>query len=323
MNCALLSWAASQDKLKPHELGILIRLVGLMDDDGRLVMAQADLWRHMGIGERQTRAAVSALVSGGYLKRTRRGTIGKGRAPDLLSANFRPSVDKGEKPPLSHDNGEKPPPVPLSAKKQRSADMGDASPPPSAKSDSADNAVKLPVSAIQDAEFVDNGARHISTGARADKLTLNTTTPELYPERAESSFESVAREMRGGGVFQEDWTLSAKDRAFANSQGVLNGSVDVVFAMFGAHHLSKHTISANWSGEWRKWVLRQAHDPRFQTSKPRENNHDQQRLGAADEPRVRRESVSPTTAARNKRRAEREARNKPIDLGRVVAVGID
>lgn len=182
MNCALLSWAASQDKLKPHELGILIRLVGLMDDDGRLVMAQADLWRHMGIGERQTRAAVSALVSGGYLKRTRRGTIGKGRTPDLLSANFRPSVDKGEKPP----------PVPLSAKKQRSADVGDASPPPSAKSDSADNAVKLPVSAIQDAEFVDNTAAPIGTGARAQKLTLNTTLSELNPEPVELASTAVA-----------------------------------------------------------------------------------------------------------------------------------
>lgn len=29
---------------------------------------------------------------------------------------------------------------------------------------------------IEDAEFVDNGARHISTGARAQKLTLNTTS---------------------------------------------------------------------------------------------------------------------------------------------------
>lgn len=312
MNCALLSWAASQDKLKPHELGILIRLVTLMDDDGRLLLPQSEIWPHMGIGERQTRAAISALVSAGYLKRTRRGAIGKGRAPDLLSANFQPSVDSGESPPLSCDNGENPPPLPLSVKSRRSADNGDTPPPPSAKSDSADNAVELPVSEIQDAEFVDNPqAACIGTRAPAETLNLNTTSQsEIHSSSTElvvGEFalqpEPIAKPNKRGTRMSPDWRPDASALREAAKLGIVNGWQDATLANFIDYWLGvpgAKGIKLDWNATYRNALRAEAnarrHIPRnYQTTEAR-NDHASSTPATFDGMDIRRGKISPGTA---------------------------
>jgi len=265
-NCALLQWAALQNHLSPHLQGVLLRLVSLMGDDGSLSLSQTAIAPLIKMGERQTRAAIKELVSEGLIKRTRQGAVGRGRAPDRLSAN----VDNGDTPPLSvnshnGDTGEQsPPPHEICD----NGHIGGPSPVSVQICDNGDNAAMSPVSLILDAEFVDNlPAPYKGTGARADKLTLNTLSTEIYSETAESVSESVREVvMAGGGPFREEWVLGTNERTFAHSQGLLNGSVDRTFAMFGAHHMAKGTITVNWRGEWKKWVLRQAHDPRFKTN---------------------------------------------------------
>lgn len=265
-NCALLQWAALQTHLSPHMQGVLLRLVTLMDDNGSLSMSQTAIAPLIKMGERQTRAAIKDLVSEGLIKRTRQGAVGRGRAPDKLSA----AVDTGDIPPVSvnshnGDTGEQSPPP---REKTDNGHIGGPSPVSTEKRDNGDNAATSPVSVILDAEFVDNlPATYKGTGARADKLTLNTLSTEIYSETSELVSDGV-REivMAGGGPFREEWVLGTSERAFAHGQGLLNGSVDRTFAMFGAHHMAKGTITVSWRAEWKKWVLRQAHDPRFKAN---------------------------------------------------------
>lgn len=314
MQCELLRWAAEQTNITPHLQGILIRMVRMMAPDGTLMLPQAVIAHAVGLGETQTRAAIKALVTGGVLLRKRRGSVGKGRQSDVLQANLDHKPDIIGIPASSLDNREI---VDVSSVSPNFSDNRDNADTVGKAKLSHDNGGKPPVSKSP-------RAYKEITGARAETLNLNTNTLELYPEASECVSDASEREMRGGGTFQEDWVLSAKDRAFANSQGILNGSVDVVFGMFGAHHLSKHTISANWGGEWRKWVLRQAHDPRFQSSTPKDRTNDLRASSTADiaDIRVRGEPVSPATAARMRRQAERRAQREPIDLGRVDSIRI-
>lgn len=182
--CALLLWAASQEKLSLHLHGVLIRLVKLMDDAGAIAIAQTAISEQIGLGARQTRAAIKELVSAGALKRTRRGAVGRGRAPDLLSAN----CYMGEVPPLSENahNGDSAPLSPPPLENSQNGDTGGASPLPPKNCDNGDNAARLPLSVIEDAEFVDNSdAPYKGTGARAQNLELITTGLELNPERVE------------------------------------------------------------------------------------------------------------------------------------------
>jgi hypothetical protein len=197
MNCDLLRWAADQTSLSPHLQGILVRLVRLMDDDGALAMKQTDIAPLIRLGERQTRAAIAALVEAKVIQRKRRGGLGGGRVCDALICN-RPPIATGDIPPLSEqpaeiancDNGGC---SPLATGGNAQPATGETPPVSSAKTATSDNAVELPVSVIEDAEFVDNSPDAcIGTGARAETLNLNTSTPEIHPERTESSGSSVS-----------------------------------------------------------------------------------------------------------------------------------
>ena len=182
--CALLQWAADQEQLSLHLQGVLIRLVKLMDDAGAIAIAQTEIAPLIGLGARQTRAAIKELVAAGKLKRTRRGAVGRGRAPDLLSAN----CDMGEVPPLSENahNGDTAPVSPPPSENSQNGDSGGPSPLPLDNPDNGDNAATLPISEIEDAEFVDNSPPpYKGTGARAQNLELITTGLELNPERAD------------------------------------------------------------------------------------------------------------------------------------------
>lgn len=197
--CELLQWAADQERLSLHLHGVLIRLVKLMDDSGAIGVAQAAIAEAIGLGERQTRAAIKELVAANALKRTRRGAVGRGRAPDLLSAN----IDNGETPPLSENSHKgdtapiSPPPLEIS----QNGDTGGTSPLPSKNADNGDNAATSPVSVIEDAEFVDNSpAPYKGTGARAQNLELITTGLELNPERAEQASAAAPTKILNGSA---------------------------------------------------------------------------------------------------------------------------
>ncbi|MGE0533167.1 MAG: hypothetical protein AB7P35_17800 [Hyphomonadaceae bacterium] len=263
------------DRLTELEMsGVQIAVMFVLiarEEIGLPPITKAELGALVGIGERQVTNVLAKLQGGlKLIEKQRSGGVGKGRGANRYvvraDATGNPMPATQYRQPISGSRNKQPSagtPLPVApSNRQPSSGSQPGNPVPVACGEVA--------------------APCISTGARAQKLTLNTTS-QLYPERAESSFESEARarEMRGGGVFQDDWTLSDEDRAYAHGQGLLNGSVDVCFAMFGAHHLSKHTISANWRGEWRKWVLRQAHDPRFQTQQPKDQTHDPRHRAAA------------------------------------------
>lgn len=194
--CQLLQWAADQEQLAIHLQGVLLRLVKLMDEHGAIAMAQAKIAPLIGLGERQTRAAIKELVGVGVLKRTRQGAVGRGRAPDLLTANY----DNGDASPLS-DNSHKGDTAPVSTPPRANfdnSDSGGASPVSAQKCDNGDNAVELPVSVIEDAEFVDNSPPpYKGTGARAQNLELITTGSEFNPERAEQAAAAPAKILNG------------------------------------------------------------------------------------------------------------------------------
>lgn len=310
MDCALLAWAADQNQLTPHLQGILLRMVRMMAPDGTLMIPQGAIALGVRLGETQTRAAIKALVEAGVLLRTRRGAVGKGRSCDVLTANRERQHDNRDVSAVSPDNRDG---AAVSANRENSQNDDNRDTPAVSARDSRDTAPVSPV---------DNFAPPMNRHGRARGLD-NPLTTEIgsSSETLESVGEGVSPPpiMRGGGTFREDWVLGDEDRKFAGDQGLQNGSVDVVFAMFGAHHLSKHTISANWRGEWRKWVLRQAHDPRFSNSLPNHeaNAHDRHGTNHDAEPIVRRERISPLTAARRRRKAERDAQREPIDFGRV------
>lgn len=197
--CELLQWAADQEKLSLHLHGVLIRLVKLMDDAGAIGIAQTEIAPLIGLGARQTRAAIKELVAAGKLKRTRRGAVGRGRAPDLLSAN----CDIGEVPPLSENfhNGDTAPLSPPPSENSQNGDIGGASPLPMENHDSGDNAVTLPISVIEDAEFVDNSPTpYKGTGARAQNLELITTGLELNPERVEQAAAAAPTKILNGSA---------------------------------------------------------------------------------------------------------------------------
>ena len=194
--CELLQWAADQTDLSLHLHGVLIRLVKLMDDAGAIGVAQTAIAEAIGLGERQTRAAIKELVSAGALKRTRRGAVGRGRAPDLLSAN----IDSGETPPLSENShkGDTAPLSPPPRENSQTGDTGGASPLTLKNADNGDNAATSPVSVIEDAQFVDNSdAPYEGTGARAQNLELITTGSEFNPERAEQAAAAPAKILNG------------------------------------------------------------------------------------------------------------------------------
>lgn len=195
MNCAILQWVADQDDLSLHLQGVLLRLSKLADEEGRIALGQAAIAPLIRLGERQTRAAIKELVSVKAVLRVRRGAVGRGRAPDMLTLNFERQRDIGGASPVERDNvdvGEHSPVSPPPAKIPDNADIGGPSPVPMKNGDMGDNAAALPVSGIEDAEFVDNGVPHIEHApARAEDNLLEDTL-EAKPQTLSQS-STIAR----------------------------------------------------------------------------------------------------------------------------------
>lgn len=285
MNCEILRWAADQIHITPHLQGILIRLVRLMDDDGALSMKQTDIAPLIGLGERQTRAAIAALVEAKVIQRKRRGGLGGGRVCDALICN-RPEMATGESQPLSEqpaesancDTGGS---SPLATGGNAQPATGDTSPLSTEKQATGDNAVELPVSEIEaapDATYPQDAC--IGTGARADKLNLNTSS-EPNPETKESSVESVfalAGEARTepdeklkskrGSRLPCDWKPGDLDRKYAAFHGLTGEWLENTAANFVGYWSNlpgqkglKLNWSQAWEGEVRKEAVAQRHKP--------------------------------------------------------------
>lgn len=193
MNCAILQWVAEQDDLSLHLQGVLLRLGKLADAGGRITLAQTAIAPLIRMGERQARAAIKELVSAKALLRERRGAVGRGRAPDALTFNFERQRDIGGPSPIERDSvdlGEQSPVSPPPRENSDTADIGGLSPVSSQNVDRTDNAAASPVSAIEDAEFVDNLAAPIENASARGNTKPLTTELELNPETDELDFSN-------------------------------------------------------------------------------------------------------------------------------------
>ncbi len=163
MNCATVFSALRDTRLTATEKVIFGNIAGGYQ-------TRAEIAKASGCAESSVPRAVRKLEALGYLKR--QFNEGKANTYEVL-----PQPDTG----ITSDTG---------IRTTRTD---------SARGIDSDTGVSRPAdtgqTGIEDAEFVDNGARHISTGARAQKLTLNTTLSELNPEPAELAEAAVvARE---------------------------------------------------------------------------------------------------------------------------------
>lgn len=317
MNCELLAWVARQDDLDLNLQGFLLRLARLADGEGRVALTQKEIAPLVGLKERQTRALLSQAASSGAIARQRRGGAGGGRVCDVLAFNLARNatgtIASLAEQPAADANDQVAPVATLRTEatgtKQQPA-TGTASPLATA-SGATSPVSNNPRACIEHAS------------ARAEPPTNITTTSELYPETDEPSSTVCGKSADvmpiGGGMLDANWLLSPDERAFANERGYLNGSCDELFGQFLDHCATKGPrMSASWRSEWRKWVRNQV---RFDTQNGRRQTpHEASHVSApstSSDPLVRRERVSPTTAARMRRRAERASAGEPLDFGRV------
>lgn len=191
-------------------------------------------------------------------------------------------------------------------------------------------------------QAVDNAGGHIKHAhARAEPKQI-TTLSELNPETLSPSSTSTAPKILNGSAagmtahalaaivvetvnsrrldpskFEGLGNTTARIKAWMNAgcdfdQDIIPG------VRAGCAALERECEFARTWNYFTNFVLK-ASKQRKAAEQPIdvEAPHDQHRTGASDASNIRRERVSPTTAARHRRRAEREAQRDAIDLGRV------
>jgi hypothetical protein len=275
MHCHLLAWAAAQKKLSPHLQGVLVRIVVLMESDGTLAWTQAAIAEAIGVSERQTRAAVAALVEAQALTRKRRGGIGAGRVCDVLSANMA-HVATGDVAPVA----EQPATSCMSA-------SGGMSPEATGDNEQPATGGMSPLSlATGDVAPVEIAPRVSKEHARvcAETLNLNTSTSEINPETPELVVErGVGRDLFGAGETKpatptrtkpasagtkrrpkrekfyasEATMLGAPNEAmceYAAQRHLLNGERAIQFGKFRRYHIDNGTLIASIEQRWETWV---------------------------------------------------------------------
>lgn len=259
MNCALYEWVAEQTDIDAHLQGTLLRLTKLMDADGCIAMGQAEIAQRIKMSERQTRTNIKELVAAKLLIRRRRGSVGGGRASDMLIAGIA-KIDNRASLPLSRDNGDNLDFVPVS---------------PESTNQPVDNGSIQPVS---------NSVAHIEHApARADSNLINTTTSEIYPETLElrvgdgGAFELAppvaSKPDKRGTRMRADWAPGPSAMAEAVKLGIVNGWGEATLANFidywlgvpGARGL-KLDWDATYRNELRKESKARRHIPTTYTS---------------------------------------------------------
>lgn len=158
----------------------MLAILLALDAEGRAGITKVELGALVGIKERQVANVLKDLEGEvlAFIKKQPRGGAGKGRAANTY--DIRPDATGNV--------------VPATWFRQQPI-AGNAVPSASPDQQSI-TGTTLPVAQIEDAEFVDNPAAPISTGAHAQKLTLNTTLSELNPEPVELASTSAARDAK-------------------------------------------------------------------------------------------------------------------------------
>lgn len=179
MNCAAVEWALAQEVESSSAKFLLVAIASRIEN-GVLCASQAELGRIVKLTDRSVRTALKALEQGGFIKRTPNPGKGAGRTADTISLG-QPEAQAEPTQPEKSSTGKTTQAETTSPATGKAVRTKRISVPQQPEMFSA------PQPEIVTAEFVDNPpAPCIGTGARADKLTFNTTTPsELYSEPVE------------------------------------------------------------------------------------------------------------------------------------------
>lgn len=328
MNCEGVAWALALD-LKPSSAKWVLVAIASEIKDGVLQASQAEIARIVGVTDRSVRSALKTLEEQGYIKRTPNPGRGAGRMADTISLG-QPEAQQPEK---SSAGKKAQPENPASGKQIRTNRKSIPHQPEKSSADQPETVA---------AEPVDNQASaYIGTQARAETPLTKTTTLEAKPLEVELDQPPPTKVLNGSAktlpsvrlaeIIVEQINSRALDPARYAGLHLTHGRIkswmdagadfdaDILPAVReGCATLErKHEGAQGWN-YFDKAVKRYAERRKAAEAKTETYEaHHEQRFGAADAPRVRRDPISPTTAARMRRRAGRQADSEPIDLGRL------
>jgi len=238
-SCTALTWLfeeAQRREFKPRQVAVLAMLLA-SQSAGHVSITKLQIGALVGLSERQVAEALREIAD---IIETRRGGRNGNRyvVRDGSTGSQPPEVERR----LSNITSGLPPVI----KHNQRPTTG--SQPPVTDHNQRPAAVEI--------------LPPIRTRTRAETPINITTTTQLYPERPESSGESVTQRAlttvavpeRLSGPMTETMPYTDGMREFAANMGFVNGTGESLFEQFRDHQLSKNGISANWAASWRKWV---------------------------------------------------------------------
>lgn len=177
---------------------------------------------------------------------------------------------------------------------------------------------------------VDNSAPLIRNASARVENKSSSIELELNSERVEPSSGGAlvltapsAKPDKRGSRMHADWRPGPSAMREAFKHGIVNGWCEATLENFIDYWLSvpgAKGVKLDWDATFRNALRTEAKARRHVPAEYSTNGktYDLQLAGAAEPNlRIRREPVSPATAARMQRRARREAERQPIDYGRV------
>lgn len=257
MNCAAIAWALAQDVYSASAGRLLIE-IARRSIGGHCVSTQIDLGLACKLSERQTRTLLASLTADGFVKRTRQGGAGKGRAPDryellgyVEAACEQPAIFAG-----SHD----------ATGSERQIEV-------------TGNGQSSPEAALATGSFDRQSSPDEATGNSAPTPPIRTTTTvEDNPSPSEPSFEGGV----GGELFtpteappakaktgtkrrprrtkfyatEETMPLEPNEamREYAMGKHMFNGNLAEQFGKFRRYHIRERSLIASLEQRWETWA---------------------------------------------------------------------
>lgn len=335
MNCAAVEWALAQN-VRPSSVKFVLVAIAGRTIDGVLQASQAELAHIVGLTDRSVRAALKALEAEGYIERKSNPGKGKGRLADTIHWR-QPETGQPENSSAGKDRQPE--------KSASGKNRGNRKPVPHQPEKSSGEQPET-----VSARAVDNSDAHIKHAhTRAEPPSNITTTLEDYPETVElAEAVVVAREVKLNGSasrmsahelaaiivdsVNSPWldphkscdlnTTETRIKAWMSAGADFDADIlPTIRTVMARPRSAPVTLWGYFDKPVRAATAKRmkAEAPMPPITEEEANAHVQQHTSRAsdEQPRIRREPVSPTTAARMRRRAEREARNQPLDLGRL------
>lgn len=337
-------------ELKPAHATVMLVLLA-RDYLREAPITKAELGAIVGLKERQVHSILKDLEGGiqNYLLKKRQGGKGRGRAANIYE--IRGDATGGQVQPdwPSYQQSSTGKQLQVASNAQSSAGNAVPSASPDRQSVARENTPKpskeLPVACGEILPPIEHAPARGNTN-----LKLRDTS-QLYPERAELAATAAREPIRLNGkargmaahalaavIFDEvnsPFLDPNRSQSLSTSAGVIHSLMDAG-ADFDLDILPTiKRIMANKREHIRSLgyfedAIRQhaaarmaAEAPRLPITPAEANTHDHTSSTSVDGIRVRREPVSPATAARLQRRARREAERQPIDYGRVDSQRVD